>query len=96
MILLSLLQPTQMGGMQRPPMGGQPQHAQQTMNPPPYARGGQQQGGYGIPGAGPSTPYGNAPSQQPMMMNQASMQQNPQSQQMVHQQGMRRKLGFNI
>uniref|UniRef100_A0A9J2PJZ0 histone acetyltransferase n=1 Tax=Ascaris lumbricoides TaxID=6252 RepID=A0A9J2PJZ0_ASCLU len=87
--------PTQMGGMQRPPMGGQPQHAQQTMNPPPYARGGQQQGGYGIPGAGPSTPYGNAPSQQPMMMNQASMQQNPQSQQMVHQQGMRPKMYSN-
>ncbi|VDM37416.1 unnamed protein product [Toxocara canis] len=90
---IRLNMPTQMSGMQRPGISGQPQHAQQTMNPPPYARGGPQQGGYGMPGAGPSAPYGTAPSsQQPILMNQASMQQNPQSQQMLHQQGMRSKL----
>lgn len=83
--------PAQMG-MERAPMGAQPQHTQQTMNPPPYARGGPQQGAYGVPGAGPSTPYGNGPGGQTMMMNQPTMQQAPQPQQMMHQQGMRRQM----
>lgn len=81
-----------MGGMQRPGMVGQMQHAQQPMKPPPYGRGGTQQGAYSMSGtAGPTSNYGGNAGQ-PMMLGQ-SMSQNSQSQSMM-QQGMQNLRGF--
>ncbi|VDO76942.1 unnamed protein product [Onchocerca flexuosa] len=77
---------SQMGGIQRPGMVGQMQHAQQPMNPPPYGRGATQQNAYGMSGTtGPSSSYGGNAGQ-PMMLGQ-SMPQSSQSQPIM-QQGM--------
>lgn len=81
-----------MGGMQRPAMVGQMQHAQQPMNPPPYGRGATQQSAYGMSGtAGPSSSYGSSAGQ-PMMLGQ-SMSQNSQTQPIM-QQGMQNLRGY--
>lgn len=79
--------------MQRQSINPQSQQsAPQTLNPPPYIRAGPQQGGYGISGPSPSTPYGG--TGQSMIINQTSIQQGPQLQQMMHQQGVRRMSSF--
>lgn len=81
-----------MGGMQRPGMVGQMQHAQQPMNPPPYGRSAAQQNAYGMSGtAGPSSSYGGNAGQ-PMMLGQSMPQNSPS--QPIMQQGMQNLRGF--
>ncbi|VDN60384.1 unnamed protein product [Dracunculus medinensis] len=72
-------------GMQRQSINPQSQQsAPQTLNPPPYIRAGPQQGGYGISGPSPSTPYGG--TGQSMIINQTSIQQGPQFVTQPHEQ----------